>query len=202
MSERDLIVVTADADAKLAVETLLSRNQSLGIRPVEFRCVRYQGRDAGCRSLVHDFLRPFCRQYGHALVVFDRHGCGDDRERRAIEADVELRLTANGWNECAAVVIDPELEAWVWSPSPAVGHALGWTANEPQLRTWLHDRGMLQPGHAKPDVPKEAMHAALRKAGRPTSPAIFAEIAERVSFASCVDPAFEKLVATLRKWFA
>jgi hypothetical protein len=202
MSGRDLIVVTADADARVALETLLSRNHSLGIRPAKFRCVRYPGRDAGCRSRVHDFLRPFCRQYDHALVVFDRHGCGDDRERDAIEADVEVRLSANGWDECAAVVIDPELEAWVWSPSPVVGHALGWTGNEPQLRSWLHDRGMLRGGSAKPNVPKEAMHAALRKAGRPTSPAIFAEIAGHVSFANCVDPAFEKLVATLRKWFA
>jgi hypothetical protein len=57
-------------------------------------------------------------------------------------------------------------------------------------------------GSHKPADPKAAMLAALRAAGRQRSPDVFREIAETCPLSGCVDPAFDKLTRTLRKWFA
>jgi hypothetical protein len=44
-----------------------------------------------------------------------------------MENDLEARLSQSGWPSgcCAAIVIDPELELWVWSRSPHVPAVLG-----------------------------------------------------------------------------
>jgi hypothetical protein len=119
-----------------------------------------------------------------------------------LEADVEQRLATNGWADRArAIVIDPELESWVWSKSPEVDKALGWAGHVPALRPWLTQNGWLHESEAKPARPKEAMDAALRVVRRPRSSAIFRELAERVSFRRCTDAAFGKLITTLQTWF-
>ena len=204
MEASDLIVLTADADAEVTVHTLLGRHTALGIRPIGFRCARMigGGHDPGCRRRAHHFLRPFSRLYTHALVVFDRHGCGDERDRVEIEADVEAELCANGWQDrSAAVVIDPELETWVWSLSPTVDAILGWQGRLPPLRTWLAARGFLAADAAKPSDPKRAMREALREATRSASPSLFGAIAAKITLDGCVDPAFLKFRNTLCSWF-
>lgn len=200
----DLIVLAADADAKATVEGLLTRPNALGTRTIEFRCFRPAGGgDPRCRGNAHDLLRPFLGKYDHALVVFDRHGCGADREtRKVIEETVETRLTANGWRERnAAIVIDPELESWVWTPSPRVDAALGWEGSLTRLRDWLVSQAMLVDGAAKPGDPKAAMRAALRHVKRSTSPALFGQIARETTLDGCVDPSFLKFRGILQRWF-
>jgi len=141
--------------------------------------------------------------YDHAMVVFDRHGSGREQEtRETIEADVERRLARNGWgNRAAAIVLDPELEIWVWSDSPEVPLTLGWGQREPNLQTWLTDNGFLVEGNSKPQDPKEAMEKVLRIVRKRRSSAIYRELANKVSLRRCVDPAFVKLTTTLQKWF-
>lgn len=53
---------------------------------------------------------------------------------------------------------------------------------------------------AKPH-PKEVVEAALRIKGIPRSSSIYYEIATKVNFDGCSDPAFVKLRATLAAWF-
>ena len=76
-------------------------------------------RDSGCYNESHEFLRPFVRLYRFALVVFNREGSGREMMNRVeIERVVENRLSLSGWDErSATVVLDPELEIWVWSDS-------------------------------------------------------------------------------------
>ncbi|MCL4853651.1 MAG: hypothetical protein KJZ78_20030, partial [Bryobacteraceae bacterium] len=141
---QDLIVVVADADAEKAMQSLLIlRRKSLNIRDITFKVQRFAKRDSGCYGESHRLLQQFLRQFHYAMVVFDRHGCGqEDRSRLAIEGDVEQRLTRNGWKDrSAAIVLDPELEAWVWSDSPEVDQVLGWTGQTLDLRTWLRQAG-------------------------------------------------------------
>ena len=125
---QDLIVVAADLDAKQSIVQLLQRPQSLGIRPIQFVVDRYVKRDSGCCRTSHEYLRPFARQFEYAMVVFDRDGSGRESQTRdEIESSVEQELAKNGWRDrSAAIVIVPELEAWVWSDSPEVAKALGW----------------------------------------------------------------------------
>ncbi len=199
---KDLFVLVADDTMRLAVEALLSRYRSLGIRSVEARVVTHARRDAAVLRECHEFLRPFLSLATHALVMFDREGCGSEEPREALEADVEARLAQNGWElRSAAVVIDPELDVWVWSDSPHVDATLGWRQHGIHLRTWLAERGFLQPGHGKPERPKEALDAALRNSNKRRSSSLYFDIATRVSFERCADPAFLKLKSTLQRWF-
>lgn len=199
----DIIFLVADKNMEAAVQGLISRPESLQARTVEAVIRTHPEKDPGCYLRAHDFLRPFCSRYAHAIVIFDREGCGNEvKLREELEAEVENRLAKNGWTvRSRAVVIAPELETWVWSDSSEVDRALGWMGRDPALRPWLNEEGFLQQGETKPDRPKEAVEAALRLVRKPRSSAMYRDLAESVSFRRCIDPAFQKLVTTLQTWF-
>lgn len=202
-ANKDLIVLVADTNMRFCVEGLLSRHRSLTSREISRDVYKHPHHDPGCLLRGHDFLRPFSRQYAHALVMLDREGCGrDDSTREELEAAIEQRLSQSGWGgRAAAVVIDPELEIWVWSDSPEVDAVLGWAHEKPTLAEWLTAEGFRAPDQQKPDRPKEAVEQALRIARKPRSSAIYLQLAERVSVNRCVDPAFVRFKRILGDWF-
>lgn len=201
--ESDLAVLVADSNTGAAVRGLLARQESLGIRVVEYELYVHPERDSGCFLRAHDFLRPMHRRCAHALVLFDCAGSGRERlSRDALEDEVATRLSQAGWGERAAVVVlDPELEVWVWSGSPEVDRCLGWHGRQPDLRSWLAGEGLWNPRQAKPDDPKLATERALRKARKPRSSAVYEQLARRVSLQGCTDAAFVRLVGILKAWF-
>ena len=201
---KDLVVLIADKNIEGALRGLLSRPQALGLREISCDLYVHPERDHGCLLRGHDFLKPFSHRYGHALVIFDREGCGREKEgRTALERQVEDRLSSSGWaNRAAAVVIDPELEIWVWNDSPHVESGLGWKSTEMTLKDWLRQQDWLHEGESKPTQPKTAVEEALRLAGIPRSSAIYYELARQVSTKRCVDPSFLKLRQTLVGWFS
>lgn len=203
-SQSDLIALVADRNMDSALCGILGRIDSLSIRSTNFDIYVHPEKDPGCLLRSHDFLRSFTRRYAHALVMFDRDGCGGaGASRDELEMRVESQLTATGWAQrSAAVVIEPELESWVWSDSPHVSRALGWGSAAPPLRRWLTDHNFWPSDQLKPTDPKAAMEAALRHVNRPRSSAIYQSLAKHVSFARCADPAFAKLTTTLQRWFA
>ena len=200
---KDLYVLVADQDMLETMMSLLSRPESLGIRRISYAVDKHLQRDAGCRSDAARHLRPFLGDYRYALVVFDKHGCGrDDDSREDVQIEVEDDLFRNEWRDRSrAIVIEPELEAWVWSASNHVPRALGWDNNYDELRQWLEDIDCWPPGAPKPSEPKEAMRAALRKKKRRISSALFGRLAKSVTLRGCEDPAFEEFTHTLRSWF-
>jgi hypothetical protein len=200
---KDLVVLVADKNMEQIMHSLLKRTAALGIRQISYDLFVHPQRDPGCRQRAQIFLRPFCQQYEHALVFFDREGSGAESDSRdVLEQQVEGRLAKDGWNERAAVVVlDPELENWVWSDSPHVPRLLGWREQSLQLRDWLLAQGFLKEGEDKPIRPKEAVEAVLKQVRKPRSSAIYGELASTVSFRHCVDPAFAKLRSLLEQWF-
>ena len=88
----DLVVLVADKSMSQAVGGLLRRSQALGVRDIDYRIRVHQLRDAGCRLDAAAFLRPFATRFEHALVVFDREGCGSEAPREEIEEQVEVEL--------------------------------------------------------------------------------------------------------------
>ncbi|MBU0909961.1 MAG: hypothetical protein KKA54_06230 [Proteobacteria bacterium] len=199
----ELVVLVADKDMELAIKGILGRTQAMGIREPMPVVHVHPERDPGCLLRGHDFLSLFRNQFAHALILLDREGCGQERSAREIlEAMIEKRLSESGWGErAAAVVIDPELEMWVWSDSPQVDVVLGWHGRSPDLRSWLKSKNFLQEGQAKPERPKEAMELALRTARKSRSSSLYDQLARQVSLGRCVDPAFIKLKITLQTWF-
>ncbi len=200
---QDLVVLVSDKHMKSTIQALLARHRSLSLRTLTYTVRVHLERDPGCFHRGHDFLRPFASMYHHALVLFDHEGSGrENLTAHACEREVEKRLSDSGWgNRAAAIVIEPELEAWVWSDSPHVAECLGSTLPMNRLRKWVEQRGFWNAGDTKPHRPKEAMEAILRDRGVPHSSAIFRDLASQVSLERCTDASFEKLKRTLREWF-
>jgi hypothetical protein len=199
----DLVILTADKRMRLTLKGLLERPQSLAIRSIQADIRSHPRLDGGVLREGHVFLRELHTPESHALAVFDRDGCGSRRSREKLEEEVEARLEQSGWEKdrCAAIVIDPELEAWFWSDSPHVEKALGWVKGRSKLEEWLVRKGFLHEGQRKPAKPKEAVEEALRYCKTPLSPSIYYDLVARVSFERCTDPAFLKLRSLLKQWF-
>ncbi|MDX2033189.1 MAG: hypothetical protein SF339_21110 [Blastocatellia bacterium] len=203
IQRKNLIILAADKDIEYAVKGLLSRTESLGVTPITADIYVHPNRDSGCLRQSTAFLRAYAGQYDHAMVLFDREGCGQEtRTRPELEAGLEESLSQNGWEDRAGVVIlDPEIEIWVWSDSPQVDRALGWEGQPLNLRDWLIERGFLASGQLKPMAPKEAMRHALHKVRKAASPAIFHQLARNVGLDRCTDPSFLKFRSLLTQWF-
>lgn len=201
MSAKDLIILAADKDLENALAGLLPRRQSLGIREVKADIQVHQEHDPGCARRGVPFLSIFARQYRHGLLIFDHQGSG--REQTApqeLQNQLNEELAA-AWGERArAIVLAPELEAWVWNSSPHVATAINWKG-QPSLNNWLREQNWLGIGEDKPLQPKEAFRAALRYADTQPSAALYRQIAAKVSLSRCHDPAFQELRTILRLWF-
>ncbi len=199
----DLIILAADKNMRFALEGLFSRPQALSIRPVNSKFYIHPERDPGCLLRSHLFLRPFVNHYSHAIVMFDREGCGREYQvRDELENEVTSCLSASGWGDRAtAIVIDPELENWVFSDSPEVDAVIGWVDKAQPLKAWLQEKNYWPPDRIKPQHPKEALELVLRHVRMARSSAIYKQLAERVGLNRCTDQAFLKLKNTLQSWF-
>jgi hypothetical protein len=196
---KDLVVLVADKQMEATLRQLLQRHDAFGIRPIEADVFNHPGHDPGVLLEAGRLLSVLTDQYRHALVLFDREGCGqEDKTAEELEQQVQQQLDAGGWrNRSAVVVLDPELEIWVWSDSPHVPGVLGLPPRE--LKQLV--AGQTAPGRTKPDKPKELMVRVLRQARVARSAALYAELARKVGTARCTDRAFLRLKRILGDWF-
>jgi len=195
---KDLVLV-ADKNMEAAIQSLLQRHESLDIRPLSADVFVHVYRDPGVLNGAHEFLAPFTAQYAHALVMFDREGCGREESAEDLGQEVQKRLDDVGWvGRSAVIVLDPELEVWVWGDSPHVPEALGISPDD--LQHLLREK-YWQEGQAKPNRPKEAMEEALSRSRTPRSSSIYSLLAQKVSLTHCSDQAFLRLKAYLGQWF-
>jgi len=203
VAKQDLVALVADKDMEHTVRGLLSRPRALKMRPLSAEVYVQPEHDPGCYLRSHTFLKSMANRFAKAIVLFDRDGCGAEvRTRSELETEVEERLENSGWRgRCGVVVLDPELEIWVWSDSPHVPELLGWKAQNLSLPQWLKSKTFWHEGAAKPHAPKEAMQAALRFARLPRSASRYKQLAEAVSLHRCEDAAFLKLKRMLQAWF-
>ncbi len=201
---RDLVALVPDNDYQEALRGLLTkRTLSLRIRPITFTIHKHARHDPGCFNTAPELLAGFLREAHHALVVFDHEGSGAEAMACADAAHhLRERLARRGWGDRAAVVVvQPEIEVWVWGPSPHVERVVGWTDRPQSLREWLNGAGRWAHELPKPPRPKECLRLALSETGVPPSSAIFRQLAENVSVEGCTDQAFGQLVSILRGWF-
>ena len=156
---KDLIILTADKNMRFAVEGLLGRPQALFIRPVKANFYIHPERDPGCLLRSHSFLGSFVNQYTHAIVMFDREGCGrEHKSRDELEKEVSLRLSQSGWGDRATtIVIDPELENWVFSDSPEIDAVIGWGNKNQPLKTWLQENNFMANWQIKTGTPQGSL---------------------------------------------
>jgi len=198
----DLVVVVADGGIEQAILGMLTRPPALGIRPlkgVEFPKLRES--DGGTYTRGHELAALYKDTHQHALIVFDLDWEGRPSDDPAVlEASVEGSLAAEWGLRGRCVVIDPELEVWVWSDSPHVATGLGWD-RMPELRQWLGSKGLWNAADPKPADPKAAYLAAIEAKRVQKSNANFRALAEKVGFSRCQDRSFQRLGEILRGWF-
>lgn len=178
----DLVCLVADSDMKAAIDQLLKRPESLGTRVFEYEVIPHPKHDPGCFKYSEEILNGYCSTTEHALVILDYEGSGAPASNGS-ELEEKLEQSLNnryeeGW--ARAVVIEPELEAWVFSTSPHVAKVLGWPSNE-QLRSTLASINLWQAGQPKPSDPKAALEEARRRGQIARSPSLYRQLAEKVS---------------------
>ena len=200
---KDLVVLAADKDVEQALRGLFERPEALNIRPIQADVLIHPQHDPACASHGVGFLSGFSERYGHGLLMFDHHGSGRESITAGeLQESLNQDLSRSSWGERGrAVVLSPELEAWVWSVSSVVDDATGWKERRPPLRTWLVERGWLKDEDIKPERPKEALVAALRESRTPRSSSLYRKIASRVSLRRCTDASFLEFKGLLQQWF-
>jgi hypothetical protein len=201
--QRDLVVLAADKNIDYGLRGLFQRPLALRTRPIDAQIIVHPRRDPGCVLESHEVLRPFIHQFAHALVIFDREGSGREVDTaETVEHEVRGLLNRNGWADRAdVVVLDPELEIWVFGESPHVERCLGWDRKKGTLRKWLEKRGLWINGARKPTAPREALDRVLRELNKPRSSALYQCLGERVGIKNCTDRAFLKFLDVLGHWF-
>lgn len=196
------MILVADIQQEKTLETLLhERYKSLKIRKITFDIFRHPRKDPGVYKEAPQFLRTYQKQYDHALVVLDSEWAGAPGDAVYLRDNLRQRLYNNGWeaNNAEVIVIDPELEIWVWSDSPVVAEELRTTWNE--IKCFAQQHGYWTQDQQKPSRPKELLDAILRQQDRPRSSALFQTFAARVGLTRCQDEAFMRLRQTLQNWF-
>jgi len=198
---KDLFILVADKNSEFALKGALARPEALGIHPIQFEIRPHVGRDGGARKTGAEVLALQKRQYHHGLLIFDFEGSGTDLpDAHSLEAELDAKI-ARLWSDSAkAIVIDPELDIWVWGSDNAIEAAIDWPAGK-RLREWLHEQGFAFDANEKPIRPKEALEAALNIPKQPRSSALYQHIASSISLARCKDAAFVRLKQRLQEWF-
>lgn len=198
----DLVSLVADKSMEAAIQGLLRRPQSLGICAIEFETVVHPEHDPGCFHHARKLLDGYVRKAAHALIVLDLAWEGAPaRDGAALERALEASLTgyAEGW--ARAVVIEPELEAWVFTDSPHVPRLLGQEGPFAELRRTLAVEGLWGQDQAKPGDPKRAVEWLLYRAKQPRSSSTYRKLAETVSLQGCRDRSFLRTSRLLQDWF-
>ncbi|WP_283137125.1 methylation-associated defense system protein MAD4 [Rhizohabitans arisaemae] len=201
--DRDVVFLVADAAMEQMLRGFLDRphfHRSLGCGQFTFDpsvdVIVAPTKDPGVYGTARQLLSPFERSHGRAVVMLDVAWDGSPGPK-AIHEHISRSL-GQVWNEFAVVVIEPELEAWVWQDNPHVAQALKCPS---EFRKILAVSGHWPEGDLKPPDPKEALEHLRRKHRADRSNAAFRRLAEKISVRHCQDPAFNELCRHLGTWF-
>ncbi len=199
---KDLLVLVPDKNMEAVFRELLKRHRSLRIRPIGFDVHVHPRRDPGCYNEGAEWLRAQQHAYAYLLLCLDFAWEGHGHETAAdLRASLRHRLELCGLGARSdALVVEPELEQWLFVDSPHVANGLGYESFG-EIRRTLEDAGLWRAGGSKPDDPKGATEFLLEKKAIPRSSSIYGGIAEKVSLRRCRDPAFTQLRQRLAQWF-
>jgi hypothetical protein len=199
---KDLVLLVPDKNTQFALRGALLRPQSLGIRSLSFEFRPHPGRDGGARTTGVDVLARERTRFAHALLVFDLEGSGADEGQTALDMEQTLdeRLHQQWGKHAKTVVVEPEVDIWIWGADNALQQALDWPLAQ-GIRPWLQAQGFTFDADNKPARPKEALDAMVPVHRQPRSSALYEKITGQISLRRCTDPAFLRLRAALQTWF-
>lgn len=207
---RDCMFYVADTNMAEAFKGFLSRpqfHQSLGCAPFNFDSLLDLGRaagktDGGLWRHAGGLCKGYLQTHRRLVVCLDRDFGGSPGQAQ-IRSNIEDQLVAAGWlpESFKVLVINPELEQWIWQDNIHVENALNHTGNQ-SLRATLLVSGEWPAGAAKPLDPKGALERIVRANLRGNrSSAIYSKITSKVSIGGCQDGEFIALKQQLSIWF-
>jgi hypothetical protein len=164
--------------------------------------VRNGNTDGGIHRRAHELLRPYIRSHQNALVILDKN-FGAQLPASVVREEIISNLVHNGWpTTCVeVVVIDPELEVWLWQRgNPHIARAFRYN-DSVSLEEFLGAEGLWPAAALKPVRPKEAARLLLRRYRAGVQMVVYARIVENISVSGCQDAAFGHLLSALQRWF-
>lgn len=197
---RDLILLVPDKNTEFTVRGALSRPEALGIREIDFQLLVEPGRDGGVRRRGSQVLGVQQARFAHALLLLDHEGSGSEIGPVELEAQLDQSLSVMWGDRAKAIVIDPEVDVWMWGAETHLRSMVDWRFPE-DIRPWLVAQSFVFAADGKPARPKEALEAAFRRAQTPRSSARYEQVARRISLTRCKDDAFLRLRTTMVGWF-
>lgn len=197
---KDLVLVVADKDAQYALKGALDRPEALGIRNISFDFRMHPGRDGGVRKTGVQMLAVERARFSHGLLLFDYEGSGSEQPAAVLESELDGEIRTSWGDRGKAIVITPEVDAWIWGSNNALEEAIGWKESQ-RVRDYLQSQGYSLDSHSKPLRPKEAFDSVLVKIRTPHSSALYEKVARKLSIRRCVDPSFKRLLNQLQLWF-
>lgn len=206
---KDCFFYVADKNIEAIIRGLFSRNNIfnvLGIRNIDVDLdkdlkVASGLNDPGIYSKGHHILKALSRSYEHVFIILDSTWEGSPGAIRIADKIIRNMISV-GWrkNRIQVIVVDPEIENWIWQDNINVARALNFKP-ESKMRKWLEDNNLWPKENVKPPDPKKAVEEILKNNGLPRSSSIYQEIASKVSFRRCQDESFRVFVKTLKNWF-
>ncbi len=141
---KDLVVWVADKNMEAAVRVLFGKRlHSLGIRKVTLDIYVHPQRDPGCFQDGPEIFRGFRREFRHGLLMLDFAWRGGPAGSALdLEEKVREKFQRAGMGDWAGVVVlEPELEAWVWSDLQKSPSALGGKREKPRFVNGSKNKG-------------------------------------------------------------
>jgi hypothetical protein len=181
--KRDVVFLVADGGMEQMLRGFLGRPQfHRGLRcgafafdPAEDVFVA-PAKDPGVYGTAHKLLEPFQERHYRAVVMLDAEWEGSPGAV-AIREHIAGQLVAS-WSEFAVVVIDPELEAWIWQDNPHIAKVFGCPDD---FRKILAASGHWPEDALKPPDPKAALDHLRRRYRIRAFNASFGKLAGKIS---------------------
>ena len=124
---KDLALILADKNMDFAMRGILGRPKAIGIRPVSYEIRQHVNRDGGVRTTGPETLALLRKQFRYRLVMLDWEGSGTKTKNAiALEQELDARLAASWGNRAKAIVIEPELDIWIWGADNALRTIFEW----------------------------------------------------------------------------
>jgi len=199
----DILLLVADKNMKYALQGVMSRPRAIGIREFSIDIRVHTLRDAGVRVSGVQALSLMKSMATHSLMVLDFEGSGASGSALELETQLrmELQKQSNWGKQGDVVVIEPELDIWIWGADNRLCELLEWR-EKGSIRDWLQRKGFGFLESGKPVRPKEAFECVLRQCNQPRSSDLYGEIAKKMGLKRCRDLSFQRLKGILLQWFS
>ena len=170
---RPCVFLVADGTMEQMLKSFLSHGSlegRLGCQTFDFVSqdvvvdVKNGNTDGGIHRRAHALLHPFLRSHQNAVVMLDKN-FGGRLPAAVVREEIRNNLLHNGWSaECVEViVIDPELEVWLWQRgNPHIAREFRYNGSV-SLEEFLEAEGLWPSATLKPAKPKEAAGVLLQR---------------------------------------